>query len=191
MDDVLKIVAILFMGVLIPVYKKNYGVRNFLWFSDVGLFLTVFGLWLESPLLISMAAVGVLPFEIIWMIDYFFQLISGRSLLNIANYMFDAKYSFFLRSLSFFHIVVPIILFWLLFKWGYDARALGYQMALAWMVLVLTYFFTDPKENINWVFLPTIKKWKNISPIAWLILLLFIYPILIFLPMHILLKYSF
>ena len=187
----LKILAAVFMLILVPVYWKNYGIKNFLWLSDVGLFLTFFGLWLESPLLISMAAVAVLPLEILWIIDYFFQLITGNTIFNIANYMFEPTYSRFLRSLSFFHIAIPIILLWYLFKWGYDARALNYQIILVWITLILTYFFTQPTENINWVFLSTIKNWNWISSFNWLMLLLLIYPLFIFLPMHFLLKQIF
>ena len=47
------------MAVLVPVYWYYYGPTNFLYFCDVALFLTLAGIWLESPLLISMCAVGI------------------------------------------------------------------------------------------------------------------------------------
>src|SRR2546423_14580012 len=36
---------------LVPVYVRQYGWRNFLWFSDVALFVTIAALWLENALL--------------------------------------------------------------------------------------------------------------------------------------------
>ena len=56
----LKLVYTGFVVVTVPVYAVKYGFRNFLWFSDIGLLLTVPALWLESSLLASMMAVGLL-----------------------------------------------------------------------------------------------------------------------------------
>lgn len=49
-----------FMAVLVPVYWVNYGPTNFLYFCDMALILTLAGVWLESPLLVSMPTVGIL-----------------------------------------------------------------------------------------------------------------------------------
>ena len=52
------------MAVLVPVYWYYYGPTNFLYFCDVALFLTLAGIWLESPLLVSMCAVGIVAPQI-------------------------------------------------------------------------------------------------------------------------------
>ena len=54
-----------FMAVLIPVYLYRYGWTNFLYFCDIALLLTLAGLWLDYPLLISMSAVGILIPQIV------------------------------------------------------------------------------------------------------------------------------
>src|SRR5271166_722620 len=59
-----------FMAVLIPVYLHYYGPTNFLYFCDVALILTLAGIWLDSPLLISMCAVGIELPQIVWVIDF-------------------------------------------------------------------------------------------------------------------------
>src|SRR6516165_7594680 len=64
---VLKLAYTTFIAVLIPVYWHYYGPTNFLYFCDVALILTLGGLWIESPLLISMCAVGILLPQILWM----------------------------------------------------------------------------------------------------------------------------
>lgn len=55
----LKVAYTAFMAVLIPVYWANYGPTNFLYFCDIALLLTLVGMWKESPLLVSMPAVGI------------------------------------------------------------------------------------------------------------------------------------
>jgi hypothetical protein len=188
---IVKYLLTLFVAILIPVYWKNYGVKNFLWLSDIGLFLTLLAVWFHSALLISIAMILVFPLEIIWNIDFFFNLITKRKLLNIVDYMFDPKYSLFLRSLSLFHTFLPIFWIWSLFAWGYDKNALGYGIIIVWIVLSLSYFFTDPKENINWVFLPMAYHWRKIPAFLWFIFLLIGFPLFILAPMHFILQYLF
>lgn len=184
-----KILFTLFLLILIPIYWKNYGPKNFLWLSDIGLFLTFFALWLESPLLISIAMVGIFPFELMWNIDFFYHLLTGNSLTSISDYMFDSKYPLFLRLLSLFHIFLPLIWIYLLFQWGYDKQAFMYSIVMLWIVLILNYLITDPKENINWVFMPQVRNWAWISNWLWLIILMIGFPTLVFLPMHLILQY--
>jgi hypothetical protein len=42
-----------------PVYLRNYGPTNFLYFCDVAPIITLVGIWVESPLLILSCAVGI------------------------------------------------------------------------------------------------------------------------------------
>ena len=91
-----------FMIVLVPVYWHYYGPTNFLYFCDVALFITLAGLWLESPLLFSMCAVGILAPQAVWVLDFVFNLF-GAPLLGMTDYMFKHENSLFLRGLSLFH----------------------------------------------------------------------------------------
>ena len=65
------------------------------------------------------------------------------------------------------------------------------QTALAWLVLPLTYFFTHPEENVNWVFGPGAKPQKRIPPLIYLGLLMIGFPVLVYLPTHLLLHMLF
>jgi hypothetical protein len=140
--------------VLVPAYLVKYGPANFLWFSDIALLAAAIGLWLESRLLLGMMAVGVLLPELAWNASFVFRLITGRRLLGLTDYMFDRRKTLFMRGLSLFHVVLPILLLWAVARLGYDPRAWLAQTLLAWVVLPLTYVGTDPKLNINWVFGP-------------------------------------
>lgn len=187
----IKILYALFLCILIPIYFKKYGPANFLWFSDIALFGTGIALWLESSLIASMMAVGVLLPELAWNIEYFFRLLTGKKIGGLSDYMFDKKKPLYLRGLSLFHVILPVLMLYLLAVLGYDERALTYQIFLSWTVLLLTYALTDPNENINWVFGPGGKPQKKISSLLYLFLLMLFFPLLIFLPTHFLLSWWF
>src|ERR1700733_11807010 len=78
----LKLAYSAFMAVLIPVYWHDYGPTNFLYFCDVALILTLIGIWTESPLLVSMCAVGILAPQALWLIDLLSHL-AGVSLTGM------------------------------------------------------------------------------------------------------------
>ena len=148
----LKIVYTLFVAVLVPIYWRQYGPANFLWFSDVALLMMVPALWLENALLVSMMALSVLLLELVWNIDFWVRLATGKSLIALSAYMFDPKIPLFIRGLSLFHIALPILLVWLMSRLGYDRRAWLWQTLVALVVLPLSYLVTNPRENINWVY---------------------------------------
>src|SRR5262245_63993302 len=69
-----KIAYTAFMAVMIPIYLKNYGPTNFLYFCDVAAVMTLVAVWLESPLILSAALVGAFVPQMLWVIDYSFEL---------------------------------------------------------------------------------------------------------------------
>lgn len=184
----LKVAATGFVVVLFPVYLDAYGPLHFLWLSDVALFLTVVALWRESRLLNSMMAVGVLPMELTWNLDFLALLLAGWSPTGLADYMVDPELSRLLRGLSLFHVPLPIIWIWLLRRWGYDRRALARQTLLFWGVIVASYLFTDPADNVNWVFSYELEPLRTVPPMAWLAIYLAGAPLLVFVPAHALLS---
>src|SRR5205807_8087861 len=80
----LKIAHTLFVAVLVPVYWRQYGPGNFLWFSDLALFATLAALWLESALLASMQAVSVCLLELVWLADFLTRLLGGRFAVGLS-----------------------------------------------------------------------------------------------------------
>jgi hypothetical protein len=138
-----KVAVTAFLAVLLPVYLHTYGPTNFLWFCDAALLLTVAGMWLESSLLISMCAVGILLPQCLWVLDFGINCL-GFHFLNLTSYMFDRDLPLFTRGLSLFHGWLPLLLLWLLFRLGYDKRALGAWTVLATGLVLVCYFFTPP-----------------------------------------------
>jgi hypothetical protein len=184
----IKLVYALFVLVLVPLYARAYGFAHFLWFSDLALLAMVPALWLESRLLTSMAALAVLLPELAWNLDFFAQLLTGRPLLNLASYMFDAEKPLYLRALSLFHVPLPILLLWTLHRLGYDPRALAGQIVVGEIVLVLTYLLTDPAKNVNWVFGPGTQPQERLPSLAYLGCEMLAFPLLVYAPLHFALK---
>ena len=179
------------VAVIVPVYWVKYGPGNFLWFSDIALLALVPALWFESAFLASMMAVGVLLPELLWNVSFFWRLLTGARLTSLTDYMFEAGRPRYLRALSFFHAVLPPLLLWMVGRLGYSAQAWIAQTALAWVVLPLAYALTEPALNVNWV-----RGW-GASPKArpsgprHVALLMLLFPLVIFLPTHLLLTLLF
>ncbi len=178
----------IFICVVLPINWMQYGPSNFLWFSDIALVTTAAALWLESPLLTSMMALSVVVLDVAWDVDFISGLIAGKSLTGLSSYMFNRRIWLPIRALSLFHVAFPVLLLWMLHRLGYDARALVPQTVLAWIILPLSYFLTPRSENINWVhgFGNEPQRWM--SPRTYLLLLMILFPVVIYLPSHFLFK---
>ena len=180
----LKIFYTFFVCVLVPIYWRQYGPANFLWFSDIALLVMVPALWLENSLLVSAMALAVVLLELVWNIDFFVRLATGNSLIGLSAYMFDPKIPLFIRGFSCFHILLPIVLMWTLYRLGYDRRAWLWQTLAAVVVLPLSYLFSNPREYVNWVY-GFGEKPQIIMPVPLFVIVLMVaFPIVIYLPMH-------
>ena len=183
-----KIAYTLVAAVTVAVYAVKYPPGNFLWFSDIALVLTVPALWLESSLLASMITVGVLLPDVFWIAGYFGRLLTGKRLAGLTDYMFDVQKPLYLRALSLFHVFLPVLLLWMISRLGYAPEALIGQTALAWVVLPLTYRFVAPDLNVNWVHGHGSEAGQWMPPLVRLGLLMIGYPVLLYLPTHLLLR---
>jgi hypothetical protein len=189
-----KLILSCFCAVLVPVYWRDYGPTNFLYFCDVALILTLIGVWRESALLISAPAVGILVPQGLWALD-FLSCAAGFPLVGMTGYMFSPNLPLFTRGLSFFHFWLPFVLVWLIWRLGYDRHAVVIWTGIAWVLLVICYFLlpgppalaSNPAlpVNVNYVFGLSDagpQKWMP-SPV-WFALLMAGLPTLIFYPTH-------
>ncbi|HZU89691.1 MAG TPA: hypothetical protein VE993_10590 [Stellaceae bacterium] len=165
-------------------YARTYGPQNFLWLSDVALGLTAVAAVAESPLAASLAAVGALPLELAWNLDF----LAGGKPFGLAGYMFDAKLPRFLRALSLFHVALPPSLILLLRRLGYDRRAFPMQAALTALLLPASRKASNPRENVNWAFGPGERPQRRISPGLYLGLEILAFVLLAHLPTHLALR---
>jgi hypothetical protein len=196
-----KVAYTAFVAVLVPYYWKTYGPTNFLYFCDVALLMTLAAMWLESPLLASMPGVGILLPQAYWCIDFMAGLF-GFPLTGMTDYMFDEGISLFARGLSFFHFWLPFVVVWLVWRLGYDRRALVGWMVLAWGLQLVCYFAMPAPPppaanpnlpvNINYVYGFSDQAAQTWMPQgAFLAAMMFGLPLLVFVPTHFLLNWAF
>jgi len=179
----LKIFFTAMVLVIVPVYWKHWGPKNFLWFSDVALFGVTIGLWVESPLMISMIAVMVFWAELAWNLDLLMRLIFKVDMFGLTGYMFNDDQPLYVRLLSLFHVPLFGAIIYLLIQWGYIPEAFLYQIPITWIILIATYL-AKPEENINWVYGWGEEPQKKFSPKVYFIGLLVLYPLIIMLSAH-------
>jgi len=190
----LKITVSCYLCVFISIYWTLRGPTNFLWFSDIALIVIAFALWLEHRFLASMMAVNALLPDIAWNVDYFSRLIFDSHLFGLEStaYMFKQETPILIKILSFsFHFFLPILLIWTVFRLGYHRHAWKAQILLAWIVLLICYFFTDPAANINWVFGLGSEPQGWMSAPMYLVALMAFFPLAVYLPTHLLLSHIF
>lgn len=172
--------------VVVPVYFVKYGPSNFLWFSDIGLFGICAALWLEQPLLGSMMAIAVLLPEALWLVSFITGAIArGRGVSTLATYMFDTKLPLYLRLLSCaFHLALPPGALWLVYRYGYDERALVAQTLVAWLVLPACLWLTPREKNVNWVYGFGHPPRSPLPPRWHFAVVMLVFPLAIYWPTH-------
>ena len=170
-----------FVGVVVPYYWVTYTRWNFLYFCDIALLVTAVAIWMESPLLIGMEAVGIVLPQMIWVADFLGELILGVHLTGVAHYMFNEQIPLFVRGLSSFHGWLPFVLLWLLTRIGYDRRALRAQLAVVVPVLLVSFYLAPAPPsvahptwavNINYVYgFDDTRRQTMMTPELWVAML--------------------
>ena len=79
----------------VPFYWTQYGLQNFLFFCDLGNLFLMLALWLESPLIFSWQATGLLLFQSLYAIDLAGALSTGSHIVGGTEYMFDPNLPLF------------------------------------------------------------------------------------------------
>jgi hypothetical protein len=186
-----KLAYTVFVAVLVPYYWVTYSPWNFLFFCDTALLIGLLALWLESPLLMSLVAVGITVPQLLWVFDF----LTGSRITGMTSYMFDPKLPLFVRGLSSFHGWLPFLLIWGVWRLGYDRRAFAGWTIVGTLILLASYWLApappappdNPKlaVNINYVYGLSYEKPQTWMP-AWLWLTIQIvgFPIVFYLPAH-------
>ncbi|MFQ5527044.1 MAG: hypothetical protein ACE5GX_12385 [Thermoanaerobaculia bacterium] len=180
----LKIAYTIWLVGWLGVYWQAYGLQNFLWLCDIANIVIAIAIWRESPLLFSSQAVGVLIIQTLWVVDVCSRLLLGFHAIGGTEYMFDPAKSIGLRSLSLFHVFVPILLLWAIRRLGYDPRGWKLQTVLLWILLPITYWVTDPELNINWLWRPFGMPQTLMPELVYLGVEMVAVPLVLYLPTH-------
>ena len=143
--------SVVWLVVWTPTYWRYWGAANFLHLSDISVFLSCAGFFFESPLLITSQAVASPAVDAVWALDWLWHLAFNRPLLGGTEYMFDGHYPLWVRSLSLFHLFLPVLLIWATQRVGYDRRGWLLQAAVALPIFIASRF-TNPAVNTNYAF---------------------------------------
>jgi hypothetical protein len=143
--------TLLWLAIWIPAYWRAWGPVNFLHVCDVAVLLTCVGLWTGNRLLLSSQAVSSLLVNSIWTLDVAFLLVWKRPFFGGTQFLLDVRIPLWVRLLSLYHVLVPVVLLWALSKIGYDRRAWALQCGIT-LAAMLIARFTNPFENINFAF---------------------------------------
>jgi len=171
-----------------PVYLRQYGAQNFLYFCDVGNVLIGLGLWLESALIFSWVACGLLIFQSLYIVDLAGALLTGRHFVGGTEYMFDPHLSLAVRLLSLFHVVTPPMVLRAI-KWlGYDPRGWKLQTLTAWIVVPINYFWR-PQMDVNWARGPFFHEQHGMPGWMYLLGYLILVPLAVYFPTHLFLSW--
>lgn len=179
--------ALLWLAFWLPVYGRTWGAANFLHLCDVAVILTCIGLWFNSAFLISSQAVASLLTDAAWAIVAGSKPFLARPLVGGTESFFDPHYALWIRLISLYHLAMPLLLLWAMYRLGYDRRGWLLQSVIALPVFVASRF-TSPADNINFAFIDPFFH-KQIGPAPVHIILSWLFMVFVaYLPTHVLLK---
>jgi hypothetical protein len=184
-------IGLAWLCVWIPAYWHFWGWYNFLFFCDVAVILTCIGLWRGTSLLLSSQAVGAIVINLMWTLDVMWRLLLGRRLIGGTEYMWDAQFPLWIRLLSLFHIIWPILVVWAVRRVGYDSRGFSLQCLIAAALMILSRAvegILSTGKNLNFVLTDPIfhRSWGP-APVHLLFHLVVLVTV-IYLPTHLLLR---
>jgi hypothetical protein len=183
----LKIGWTIWLFVWAPIYWRQYGAQNFLFFCDIGNVLIGIGLWLESSLLFSWVACGLLLFQSLYTIDLAAAVFFKVHPIGGTEYMFDPHLSLVVRLLSLFHVVTPPLLLWAIWRLGYDGRGWKFQTAMTWLVIPIN-FFWHPEKDVNWARGLFFREQHAVPGPLYLLIYLIAVPAFVYFPSHLFLQ---
>ena len=179
--------ALAWFLVWFPSYWRTWGAANFIHLCDTAVILTCIGMWTDSALLISSQTVGVLMVDAVWTVDAASRVLAHRALVAGNEYLLDPRFPAWIRLLTLFHLVMPALLLWGVYRMGYDRRAWALESAITLPVFVLARF-TRPTANIDFAFSdPFFHHQMGPVPIHILITWLFMV-VVVYLPTHLALE---
>src|SRR6267142_2418363 len=97
-------------------YAVHYAPTHFLWMCHAGNIIIAIALWRDSALLMSWQAVSLLVADLTFTIDLFWRLLFGWHLIGGTDYMFNGTLTLTERLLALYHVAMPMLLMWALWR---------------------------------------------------------------------------
>jgi hypothetical protein len=176
------------MAAWVPIVLWAYGPQNFLWICNLAQFLVLWAVWRDDRLVLSSQAGTVCIVGLVWTLDLLLALATGGRTASFTAYMFNPELPLLARISSLYHVGLPVFVLWLLGRCGYDSRGVWLQCLLGGLAVLAGWRLTDPHRNINWVHQPFGVEQVWLPDLAFVTLLLVLFPLLIYLPGHYLVR---
>lgn len=160
------------------------GPQNFFWICNLANFLILIGLWTESRLLLSMQWLSVALIGFFWGIDVGMAWLTGVHPIGGTAYMLDPDFPVAAKLLSFYHLALPVISGFAVYRLSYDSRALPWQAGLIALLVPLSWWLTDPERNVNMVHVPLGLDQIDWPALIYLPLLVLAWVVILLLPVH-------
>lgn len=142
---------IFWLLVYVPTYATVYGAAHFLQLCDLTLLLSCIGFLTGSRLLLNAQTLSAPAIGVLWVADLAWRAVTGHSLHGGTDYLWDTSIPIFARTLSTFHLLLPVLLLIELRRRGYDRRALVLQSLIAGAVIALSTLGFRGEANLNYV----------------------------------------
>lgn len=178
-----RLAAAVFLFVWVPVYWHYWGPTNVFFLCDLAVLLGCIGLAIQSALLISSQALAISFVSLFWIFDVGWHLLFGTSFIGGTDYMFDQNYPLWLRLISLYHLILPVILVWAISRLGYDRRAFRFECILA-AIAILCSRASDPSLNINFAYSAPIFHRQLGSASVHLVLTFLATALVLYAPVH-------
>jgi hypothetical protein len=167
-----------------PAYAVMLGPANFLWVCNLASFLILAGLWLEHRLLLSMQWLAVALIGLLWAVDLGVAVLAGVHPFGGTAYMLDPDFPDLARVLSFYHLILPLVTGFAVWRLGYARKALLGQSLLTALAVILGWLLTDPERNINWAQAPFGMEQAPLPEPVYLPVLILAWIVLLLWPVH-------
>jgi hypothetical protein len=179
--------ALLWLAFWLVVYWRSWGPLNFLHVCDIAEILACIGFAANNALLISSQAVASLFVDAAWAFDAGSTALTGHHFASGIGYLFDPSHALWVRLLSLFHLVLPVLLVWAVHRLGYDRRGFLLQLGIALPAFIASRF-GPAAQNINYAFAdPFFNRSWGPAPVHILVIFLFML-VVVYLPAHLILK---
>ena len=181
----------LFVGVvwtLISVaWTSHWGPGQLLWLCDIATLGTAVGMILRSRLILTAQLCGMAAYHLAWQVDFISYALCRRMPLGATAYMFSGTLSIYEKALSSFqHIFLVPACLWALWRLGSSRSGWILQSVQAAVAFGLTYLFTRPEENINWVFGAGFASLSpaSVNPVVYYTIMVAVSPALLYFPIN-------
>ena len=177
-----KVASLAWLVVWMPLRAAAYPAASWLSFCAFGAVLLVIGIVTENRLLVSWQAVSLLIGQLIYSADAIARWAGAATGPGGTSYLFDERTPVAVRSLSLFHLVLPLVIVYAVRRLGYDRRALGLQLATAALVLPLSFLSGAANINLVWAGAGA----STHAPYVHLVAAFVAFPLICYVPAHVL-----